>query len=218
MSAPPRSRPAATPRARPVPDPIRPAVGPAGGVAAVILAAGRSRRFGAVKQLALLEGRTLLEHVITVAADSGLRPIVVVVPIWLRPPDTAEEAVLWVRNPYPERGMSYSLRLGFAALPAGARAATILLGDQPTLPRANIEAVIRGRGTRPIVAAWADQRPAPPVLIERSHFAAVVEASGDRGLRDLLLARPRWVAAVAVPFHPPDVDTPGDLAALDAGE
>ena len=40
-----------------------------GTVAAVILAAGESRRFGGAKQLALLEGRTLLEHVLLRAAE-----------------------------------------------------------------------------------------------------------------------------------------------------
>ena len=44
-------------------------------VAAVILAAGESRRYGSPKQLALLEGRTLLEHVLEAARAAGLRPV-----------------------------------------------------------------------------------------------------------------------------------------------
>lgn len=187
-------------------------------IGAVVLAAGESRRFGAAKQLAVLAGRTLLEHVLELALSSGLRPVVAVVPVWLTRPAGASDAVTWVRNPYPDRGLSHSLRLGFAALPADVAAAVILLGDQPSLPRESIAAVIAGRGEEPIVAAWAEGRPAPPVLIARSHFDVVEDATGDRGLRDVLLGHPEWVRLVAVPAHVPDIDTPGDLAHLERGD
>ena len=56
-------------------------------VGAVVLAAGESRRFGSAKQLAVLDGRTLLEHVLALAGEAGLAPIAAVVPVWLtRPP------------------------------------------------------------------------------------------------------------------------------------
>ena len=55
-------------------------------VAAVVLAAGESRRFGGAKQLAELDGRTLLEHVLALADEAGLAPIVAVVPVWLTRP------------------------------------------------------------------------------------------------------------------------------------
>lgn len=189
----------------------------AGNVAGVILAAGESRRFGSAKQLARLEGRSLLEHVIAHAADAGLAPVVAVVPVWLTRPagmDPDPAALRWVRNPHPERGMSHSLRLGFAALPPQVEAAVILLGDQPTLPAERIRAVVAARGARPLVAAHAGGRSAPPVLVERSHFAIVDDVGGDEGLRAVLAAHPEWVTAVRVDAHPADVDTPGDLAAL----
>ena len=185
-----------------------------GTVAAVILAAGESRRFGGAKQLALLEGRTLLEHVLLRAAEAGLDPIVAVVPVWLtRPRDWTDGRLRWVRNPHPGRGMSHSLRLGFAALPDEAAAAVILLGDQPTLPARRIVAVVAARGDRPIVAAHAEGRAAPPVLVERSHFGLLGEAEGDAGLRDVLVAHPEWVTMVEVDRHVPDIDTPADLPA-----
>lgn len=184
-------------------------------MAAVILAAGESRRFGGRKQLAVHQGRTLLEHVLLGALAAGLEPIVAVVPVWLtRPRDWVDERLRWVRNPHPGRGMSHSLRLGFAALPETVDAAVILLGDQPTLPAARIAAVVAGRGDRPIVAAHAGGQPAPPVLVERSHFHLVDAATGDAGLRSLLAAHPEWVTAVEVPSHAPDIDTPNDLTGI----
>jgi molybdenum cofactor cytidylyltransferase len=112
--------------------------------------------------------------------------------------------------------MSYSLQLGFESLPDGCEAAVILLGDQPVLAPATIRSLIAGRGERPIIASWSEGRPAPPVLIERTHFRITAEATGDRGLRDLLLAHPEWVAAVELPATP-DVDTQADLGRIRGG-
>lgn len=181
-------------------------------VAALILAAGESRRFGSPKQLALLEGRTILEHVLEVASAARLAPIVAIVPVWLtRPTTLGDPALRWVRNPYPERGMSYSLRLGLTALPDETSAAVILLGDQPRVAAETIATLLAARGGRPIVATEAGGVLAPPVLIERSHFELAAELSGDAGLRDLLRGSPDLVRTVALPAHATDVDTPRDL-------
>jgi molybdenum cofactor cytidylyltransferase len=184
-------------------------------VAAVVLAAGESRRFGGRKQLAELDGRTLLDHVLGLAHAAGLDPVVAVVPPWLTQPDGMREpSLLFVRNPNPELGMSHSLRLGFSALPDTTEAAVILLGDQPTLAPAALRALVAARGEKPVVATRAAGRMAAPVLVERSHFSIVEEASGDIGLREILSAHPELVRLVEAATHPPDVDTPADLAAL----
>lgn len=190
---------------------------PVNGIPAVVLAAGGSRRFGSAKQLALLDGRTLLEHVLERAYEAGLRPIVAVVPIWLSRPASAGEALVWVRNPDPARGISHSLRLGLAAVPPGADAAVVLLGDQPTIALATIEAVVAARGQRPIVAAFAEGHPAPPVLLERSAFPLVDGLAGDVGLRELMAAHPELLQTVELGAHAPDVDRQADLDALRDG-
>jgi CTP:molybdopterin cytidylyltransferase MocA len=191
---------------------------PVGAVAALILAAGQSRRFGSAKQLARLEGRTLLEHVVARAAAAGLRPVLAVVPPWLDPPSVAGEPPLLVANPHPERGLSHSLRLGLAALPSETDAAVILLGDQPTIEPGTIGAVLAARGDRPVVAAFAEGHAAPPVLLERSAFGLADGLEGDVGLRDLIAAHPDLVRRVPVAAHAPDLDRPEDLAALARSE
>jgi molybdenum cofactor cytidylyltransferase len=181
-------------------------------VGAVVLAAGMSRRYGSPKQLAVLDGRPLLEHVIGAARAAQLEPVVVVVPVWLPPPAGPQGSSLgWIRNPFPERGMSLSLRLGLGALGPETSAAVILLGDQPGTLASTISAVIAARGDRPLVAALADGILAPPVLIERTHFSLADGLAGDVGLRHLLRGTPDLVTGVAVPTHAPDVDTPDDL-------
>jgi molybdenum cofactor cytidylyltransferase len=186
-----------------------------GPVGAVILAAGMSRRFGSPKQLAGVDGRTLLEGVVARARAAGLDPIVAVVPVWLaEPAAVAREDVRWVRNPFPERGLSLSLRLGLGALDGGVAAAVILLGDQPRMPSSTLAAVLAARGNRPVVAAEAGGVLAPPVLLERSQFDSVEQLRGDIGLRGWLRSHADLVEAVPVGNHSPDVDTPEDLSRL----
>ena len=179
-------------------------------IAAVILAAGASTRFGSPKQLATFGGGTVLEAVVDLAREAGLRPIVAVLPSAVPPP----AGVTAVRNDAPEEGMSRSLRKGLAAVPDAVAAALILLGDQPTVTQAVIADILRARGERPIVAAHAAGLLGPPVLIERSAFAMAAATTGDRGLRDLIRKNRHLVTPVEVGEHAPDIDTLADLARL----
>ena len=185
-------------------------------VGAIVLAAGASRRYGSPKQLVVLDGRTLLEHAIASAVAADLTPIVAVVPVWLsRPASLDDPRVHWIRNAFPERGLSTSLRLGIETIAEHVSAVVILLGDQPRVPTMTIDAVLAARGQRPIVAAESEGVLAPPVLIERTHFQLVEGLSGDIGLRQFLRDRPELVTKVPVRAHPPDVDSPADLDSID---
>jgi molybdenum cofactor cytidylyltransferase len=184
-------------------------------VGAVILAAGASRRYGSPKQLAVADGRTLLEHAIESAVAADLAPVAAVVPVWLSRPALLDQAWLrWIRNPFPERGMGLSLRLGLDALGDEVSAALILLGDQPRMPAATIASVLAARDDRPIVAALADGVLAPPVLLERTHFHLADGLTRDVGLREVLRANPDLVTPAQVGGHAPDVDIPDDLDRL----
>ncbi len=179
--------------------------------AAVILAAGASTRFGSPKQFARVGDRTMLGSVIDTAREARLAPILVVVPPGMAVPND----VVPVVNTDPAAGMSRSLRLGISAVPPEVGAAVILLGDQPTLPVATVRVVVgAARSDRPVVAAWADGRLGPPVLLLREAFRLAHEATGDEGLRSILTDHPQLVTPVDVGAHPPDVDTPADLGAL----
>lgn len=179
--------------------------------AAVILAAGASTRFGSPKQLARLGGSTLLERVAGVAREAGLDPILAVVPPGIAVPAD----IVRVVNDEPERGLSRSLQLGVAAVPAEAHAAVILLGDQPTLdPFTILQLVEAATAERPVVATQAGGVVAPPVLLRRDAFGLVDSATGDAGLRSILEERPELVATVATDAHASDIDTQEDLDAL----
>jgi CTP:molybdopterin cytidylyltransferase MocA len=178
--------------------------------AAIILAAGASKRFGAPKQLAAFDGGTMLDAVARTANDAELRPIIVVTASRLPVPHGTRKVV----NDDPGAGLSRSLQLGLAAVPNAQDAAIILLGDQPTVTAAHLRGLTAARGDRPIVATAAAGVIGPPVLLERSAFVRAAELTGDTGLRELLREHPE-VRTVDVPRHAPDVDDPADLAALE---
>jgi CTP:molybdopterin cytidylyltransferase MocA len=178
-------------------------------IAGVILAAGASSRFGSPKAAVRIGSRTMLEIVVDVATAAGLSPIIAVAPSTLRVPESVDH----VRNDAPERGMSRSLRLGLAAVPPDAEAATILLADQPTVDVPLLQQLDGWRGGTPIVGTRSDGVIGPPVLIEREAFDLAEGLDGDLGLRGLLRADPTLVTAVDhAPL--PDVDSPEDLARI----
>jgi molybdenum cofactor cytidylyltransferase len=181
-------------------------------VGAVVLAAGASRRYGSPKQLVVVDGRTLLEHAIASAFVAGLEPVVAVVPVWLsRPASLGDPRLHWIRNAFPERGLSLSLRIGIEAIAGEVSAVVILLGDQPRIAASTINEIVDARGERPLVAAEADGVLAPPVLVERTHLHLFDGLVGDIGLREILRQRPDLVTSVPVAGHAPDIDTPADL-------
>ena len=182
--------------------------------AAVILAAGASTRFGSPKQVARFGAGSMLEAVIDLAREAGLAPIIAVVPPGL----TVPADVVAVSNDSPDKGMSRSLRLGFAAVPDGVDAALVLLGDQPTMAVESVTRVLAAvREDSAVVAAAAGGRLAPPILLMRGAFDLVDQAGGDVGLAPVLARHPELVTRVDVREHPPDVDVPADLASLRVG-
>lgn len=190
-------------------------------VAAVILAAGASTRFGSPKLLARLDGRTLLEHVLDAVREAGIDEIVVVLG---HAAEEVEDGIDWldehlVRNPDPET-LSSSLQVGLAAaadLDPPVKAAVVLLGDQPRVRPEVIHGLIsaaRGSDEPVVVPDYADGGGPNPVVIRREAFDLADEASGDRGLGPLLAASDDLVLRIPFTGSNPDVDTPADLEGL----
>lgn len=192
-------------------------------VVAVVLAAGASTRFGSPKLLAPLAGRPVLQHTLDAVAAAGLDDVVVVLGDAAR---DVEPAIAWreerrVVNPRPADGLASSLRLALdaAAEDSGVEAVLVVLGDQPAVRPAALRAVVdaaAGRAEPFVRARYAHDGAPNPVLVRRSAWALTAGLSGDRGLGPLLAAQPERVHAVDVDGANPDVDTPADLAALEA--
>ena len=177
---------------------------------ALVLAAGEGRRFGGTKQLAELDGRPLLEHAL--AAVTGISPRVVV--LGHAAGEIAARVDLHGARPVvcPDfaEGQAASLRCGIAALDTDE--VLVVLGDQPGITAAALDALISAGGDEDAVRATYDGEASHPVLLRRPLLDRVGELSGDVGFRDLLRgARVREVE-VGHLADPADIDTREELA------
>jgi molybdenum cofactor cytidylyltransferase len=192
-------------------------------VSGVVLAAGVSSRMGRPKQLLEVAGRPLLQHVVDAALASRLDEVIVV--LGHCADEVAAALTLGGRaraiaNPEFADGQITSLRCGLAAANPAARAAAILLGDQPSLRSQAIDDMVAAflaagvRAARPVYPD-AGGRPGHPVLLAREVFRELDALRGDQGARSLFSERSSGVLEVPVAGDPPpDIDTPEDFARI----
>jgi molybdenum cofactor cytidylyltransferase len=191
-------------------------------IAAVVLAAGLSRRMGRPKLLLPLAGRPVIRVTVDLVARAGLDDVVVVVGPEPEAMARALEGtgVRLVVNPAPEAGQASSIAAGIAALRSGTRAAIIVLGDQPALPPEILARLVETFNLtgQPVVAPRYLDGTGTPVLFAASVFPELARLTGDRGARAVLERVPERVALV--PFdipRPADLDTPEDWERLAGG-
>jgi len=179
--------------------------------AALVLAAGQSRRFGVRDKLtAPLDGRPLLAHVLAALAlpELPLRLAVVSSDAVERIAGDAGFGTLRIAPGLP---MADSLRSGLAVLRArGAGRLLVALGDMPWIGGADIRALLDFPPAEAACAACAEV-PMPPAVFPAAMFDMLASLAGDRGagalLRDIPAARRLALPAARLR----DVDRPDDL-------
>ncbi len=173
-----------------------------GRVAAIVLAAGGSSRFGSPKQLLRWKGQTLLEHVVDTILTSSVQEIVVVLGYQAEAARkvVADRPVRVVVNEDWESGQSSSVRAGVQALAAGNQACLFLLVDQPNVTSGLIDEVVsRYRRTMaPVVAPIHGSQRGNPVLFDKALFPELLQAQGDEGGRQVIARHEREVETVEV--------------------
>lgn len=186
-------------------------------IAGLLLAAGRSRRFGADKLCAKLDGKAVIRW--SVAALTPLDAIYVVIPPGA---DALMQAlarldVRFVVNLGRDEGMASSIRAGISALPPDVTAVVIALADQPRGSAAVTRALVerwRSGDVDAVAPTYLDGR-GHPVLFGCTCFPALLALRGDVGARDVLEQLGARAGSVRVPgAMPADVDTPEALVAL----
>ena len=184
-------------------------------LAAIVLAAGRSERFGADKRLAGLRGRPLIAWALAALDGFDFAQKIAVVraadPAWdlLR-----RHGVMPVVNPRADDGMGASLARGIAAL-GEVDGAFVVLADMPDIPPGlyGEMAACFAPGAADIVVPRHEGRTGHPVLFSSFCFDALKALTGDRGGRSLIESGRYRVARldVADPGILRDIDRPQDL-------
>jgi len=191
-------------------------------IAALVLAAGLSRRMGpANKLLAEVDGRAMVTIAVDAVQASKAGPVTVV---------TGHEGervraalagrdVTFVDNPRAAEGLAGSLKAGLEAVPDDADGVIVCLGDMPRVTAAHIDRLIAAfnpvEGRAICVPTWRGKR-GNPVLWGRRFFEEMRGLGGDVGAKRLIGEYDDLVAEVAMADDGIllDVDTPDALAAL----
>jgi molybdenum cofactor cytidylyltransferase len=178
-------------------------------IAAVVLAAGASKRLGELKQLARLGGETLLERSVRVAREAGCSPVVVVL-------GAAHEQVMAgcslgdvviVINDQWQEGMGSSVRLGIHAVrnvAADAEGVVVMTCDQPAVTVDHLQRLMMSREAK---ASRYAERNGVPAFFPKRYFDELTSLAGDAGARELLQSAP----SEELPAGNLDVDTADDL-------
>jgi len=185
-------------------------------VAAILLAAGESRRWGAGnKLLAPIGGTPMIRRAAQSVLASRVRPVIVVTGHQAEAIEAvlADLAVTFRHAPDFATGLSASLKAGLAALPEHCEAALVCLGDMPFIQPETFDlladAFDPGLGWTALIPTFEGRR-GNPVLIDRRLFPEISRLSGDQGARGILASIPERVREVAVEDSGilRDLDTP----------
>ena len=193
-------------------------------IAALVLAAGQSRRMGTLNKLLIeIDGVPMVRHVVEMLRQSKAAPIIVVTGHESERVAAALKGLpaTIVHNPDYAQGLSTSLKRGIPALPAECDGALICLGDMPRVSASEVDRLIaafnpiEGRG---ICVPTRQGKRGNPVLWSRRFFDEMLQVAGDVGARHLIGAYPEMVTEVEMPDDGvlTDIDTPQALAKLAA--
>ena len=193
-------------------------------VAALVLAAGQSRRMGRNKLLEPLSDVPMIVRTVDAVLASQARPVIVVTGHQADEIRTLlkDRPVALIHNADFEQGLSSSLKRGLSAVPPECDGVLVCLGDMPRVRPQHLDRLIAAfnptEGRAICVPTWSGKR-GNPVLFAASFIPAMRQVAGDTGARHLIGEHAEVVREVAMEDDGVliDVDTPESLAALRAG-
>lgn len=189
-------------------------------IGVVLLAAGRSTRFGASnKLLAELNGEPLVRQTARAILQSSARPVIAVTGHMADEVSGALKGLdlQLVNNPDYRDGLSASLKAGLRALPSGFDGVIIALGDMPHITGTMLDRLIAGfapKEGRSIIVPVFEGKRGNPVLFSADLIAEMLAVAGDTGARHIIGLHADEVAEVDLGSDAIfiDVDTPEALA------
>jgi len=193
-------------------------------IAALILAAGQSRRMGKNnKLLAEIDGIAMVRRSAGNVLASRASPVIAVTG---HERERTEEVLnglglTFAHNPDFAEGLSTSMKAGLAALDGEVDGLLVCLGDMPRVTSETIDKLISAfdplEGRAICVPTWRGKR-GNPVLWSSQFFDEMMEVSGAVGARHLIGSHAELVVEVEMKDDGVmiDVDTPDALARINA--
>jgi molybdenum cofactor cytidylyltransferase len=186
-------------------------------ITGLVLGAGGSTRLGRPKQLLPYGAGTLLGHTLDVARASPFDQIVIAIggaADDVRATVDLRGADVVVNDAY-EAGCSSSIAAALTALDPRCDVLVLLLGDQPGVAPATVEALIAGIGDAPLAVCRYDDGRGHPIAFAKRTFGELADLHGDKGVWRLLERYGDDVVEVPIAGPLPlDVDTHEDYEAL----
>lgn len=174
-------------------------------VGAVILAAGLSQRMGQQKLLLPLNGKVLLEHVLTTAKQFVWADCIAVIgePQQKLAQVCSQHHIRWLFNPVRAEGQASSIRLALQQLDSQLDGILFLLGDQPFISVKLVQTMLdqfflSGSANTIIVPQYSGKN-CSPVLFGADWRNDLGALAGDEGGRRIIRANPDSVAPIKWP-------------------
>jgi len=183
-------------------------------IAGLILAAGESTRFGGRKQLADIDGKSMLEHAI-----DQLRPIfnddLYVVLGAFRDEILAVigNRAKTIANDNWQSGMGSSIAAGIAGICAAGNYDGVLIAlvDQVGLTRSDYQKLLNAFDGSHVIASRYKEMNGVPALFPSAYFPELSRMDGTRGAQQVLNNTSHDISAIAMPNAAFDIDTQDDL-------
>ncbi len=192
-------------------------------IAAIVLAAGRSRRMAPHNKLLVTDpaGKPMIARVVDNVLSSNARPILVVTGHMAEQVEHAlgGRPVRYVHAEDYAQGLAESLKVGIAAVPPECAGAIVCLGDMPLVTGRMIDRLLSAFDPdegRSIVLPTFRGKQGNPMIWDRRFFPEILGIAGDSGARFLIGQHAECTAEVEMADDAVlrDFDTTESLATL----
>jgi len=196
-------------------------------IEALLLAAGESKRFNGIKQLATIDEKSMLAHTLNMLVQSKFDAITVVlganantIKVALNQinADLANTSEVHsnINSTIAEnwqKGMGASIAAGVKNLAQEITHVFIGLNDQVEIRAKQCNLMISESQKYPdkIIAAFYNGKVGAPAIFPRAHFADLALLNDDKGARDILRSNMANIIRLDLPEGAKDIDTKTDL-------
>jgi len=187
----------------------------------IILAAGSSSRLGKPKQLLRYNNQSLLQHIVNIALEAAIGPVVVVLGAEadLIKKDLDETKIITVINKNWQEGMGSSIRSGlqqFTDRFPDAEGVIFTVCDQPFITSTLLYQLLATyqKTKNPVIASVYEDTQGTPAFFHRDIFPELSALKADKGAKQIINNHKDHIGLVSFPMGSRDIDTESDYVQL----